>query len=206
MVNCWNCNADFDCLSATWCACVTREPSVICPHCDTCTCKAPGAVRRDFWSAAPTALWVKRMERNRFDAKRQRVQQPEAAQVDESKPIVIVADDSRLVRMMLREVVERTGCTVMEAADGVEALRLAQQLRPRLVIADALMPKMDGREMARILKSDATTAAIRIVIVTGLYTARRYSVEALQKFNADAYLTKPVDPGQIESIVRQVAA
>jgi CheY-like chemotaxis protein len=55
--------------------------------------------------------------------------------------------------------------------------------------------------MCRIIKSDVGTAEIAVVLMTGLYTALRYKTEALSKFGADAYLTKPVQPAQLKEVL-----
>lgn len=199
-VPCWNCQSTYDYLDAAWCFCVTANQTIICPHCLTCVCGATAKVQQQFWASAPQALWRKRIERNRTDHKRA-VAQTEVPAVPEGKPVVLIADDSRLIRMILRQVAVNAGYTVVEAADGAEALRLAQSIRPRVLIADALMPKLDGREMARMLKSDPATADIKVIIVSGLYTARRYSAEALTQFGVDEYLTKPLNPGRLETLL-----
>jgi CheY-like chemotaxis protein len=202
---CWKCHATIELLDAAWCFCVTADQTIICPNCMTCACRASNEVRKAFWRNAPSTLWTKRIQRTRLDRQRPKPvetrPEPAPAPVQEGKPVVVIADDSPTIRMMVRLVVENAGCAVVEAMDGAEALRLARALHPKLLITDALMPKLDGRELARLLKSDATTEDIKVVIMSGLYSSRRYSVEALSKFQADGYLTKPVEVDVLTKVI-----
>jgi CheY-like chemotaxis protein len=63
---------------------------------------------------------------------------------DDVSPIVLVVDDDPVMRILAREALERVGLTVLEAHDGVEAMRMCRHMRPALVLLDLLMPHMDG--------------------------------------------------------------
>jgi len=73
------------------------------------------------------------------------------------------------------------------------------------VLADALMPKVDGREMCKTLKSSPSTRETKVVIVTGLYKAPHYKYEAFHSFGADEYLLKPVEPEELRKVLRRLA-
>jgi CheY-like chemotaxis protein len=79
--------------------------------------------------------------------------------------LLIVYPDAEL-RTTARGLLERSGYDVISAADGLEAMRLAIAQQPHVVIADAVMPKMNGRELCQLLKSQEKTARIRVILLT----------------------------------------
>ena len=68
--------------------------------------------------------------------------------------------------MSARASLERAGYEILRAGDGLEALRTANAESPDVVIADAVMPRMDGRELCQLLKSQEKTAHIRVILLT----------------------------------------
>jgi CheY-like chemotaxis protein len=206
VIRCHQCRTAFDVFESTWCDCLGREPSINCPACGECFCKASRRYKEGFWAVAPDSLFGRRVRELRQDdaAARQKALpslflQPAAS----GAPLVLVVDDSRTVRMVAARAISELGCEVMEAANAEEALAIIRSHHPDFVLTDALMPKLDGREMCRIIKSDAATADITVVLMTGLYTALRYKTEALSKFGADAYLTKPVQTAQLSELLKK---
>jgi CheY-like chemotaxis protein len=83
-----------------------------------------------------------------------------------ARPRILIAHPDAELRMSARASLERAGYEIFSAADGLEALRTAIAERPAIVIADAVMPKMDGRELCQLLKSQEKTAHIRVVLLT----------------------------------------
>lgn len=81
------------------------------------------------------------------------------------RPRVLVAHPDADLLMSARASLERAGYEVVSAVDGLEALRTAIAQRPDVVIADAIMPKMNGRELCQLLKSQEKTAHIRVVLL-----------------------------------------
>jgi CheY-like chemotaxis protein/chromosome segregation ATPase len=79
---------------------------------------------------------------------------------------VLIAHPDADLRTSARASLERAGYDVLSAADGLDALRTAIAQRPDVVIADAVMPKMDGRELCQLLKSQEKTAHIRVILLT----------------------------------------
>ena len=100
---------------------------------------------------------------------------------------ILVVDDDPDVRLLLRAILESGGYQVSEARDGVAALTLIQDSQPDLVVADMVMPGMDGQELIARIRSDVRTARLRILAVTGYPAARE------QAYSADAVLEKPID-------------
>ena len=90
---------------------------------------------------------------------------------------------------------EAEGYAVLDAADGTQALELARQSPPDLVLLDIMMPGMDGYEVTRQLKADAATKAIPVVMVTAL-DERESRLRGL-KAGAEEFVTKPVDRNEL---------
>jgi len=109
--------------------------------------------------------------------------------------VVLIVDDVPDNVAPLHDALDEAGYSVLVALDGVSALRRAQQALPDVVLLDAMMPGMDGFEVARRLKADARTADIPIIFMTGL-TETEHLVAALDAGGAD-YVTKPVKPREV---------
>jgi two-component system, response regulator PdtaR len=111
-----------------------------------------------------------------------------AATPSASPPLrVLIAEDEALIRLDLREMLEEEGFDVVgEAADGEQAVRLAQQLNPDLVICDVKMPKMDGIAAA----AQITEARIAPVVMLTAFSQRDL-IERARDAGAMAYLVKP---------------
>jgi CheY-like chemotaxis protein len=87
----------------------------------------------------------------------------------------------------------------------VEGKNLAKKYRPEVILTDALMPRLEGREMCRRLKDDPETRDIKVIIMTSLYKGQRYRGEAMSNFGADGYLAKPLDPELLATTLRALA-
>jgi CheY-like chemotaxis protein len=104
-----------------------------------------------------------------------------------ARPLVLVAHADAEMRMSARLNLEKAGYEVLGAADGLEALRTATAVQPDVVIADAVLPKMGGRELCQLLKSQQKTASIRVVLLTRAVDAPPHG-----EFPPDQVLSKPV--------------
>lgn len=105
---------------------------------------------------------------------------------------VLMVDDVPDNLSLLHDALDEAGYTVLAATSGEAALQRAAQGQPDIVLLDAMMPGMDGFEVARRLKADPATAHIPIVFMTGL-TETEHLVAALAAGGVD-YVTKPLDP------------
>ena len=112
--------------------------------------------------------------------------------------ILVVDDEAQLVRV-LRGYLERAGFSVLTAYDGREALRIALQERPDLVVLDLMLPGMDGLDVCRALRRES---GIPIIMLT----ARVEETERIigLELGADDYVTKPFSPREIVARVRAV--
>jgi two-component system alkaline phosphatase synthesis response regulator PhoP len=115
---------------------------------------------------------------------------------------VLVADDSMTVLAMVSARLERAGYDVVTATRGDEALRLAQELRPRLVVLDVEMPGLDGVEVARQLRADESLAGMLIILLTAHTEAEE--VASGLAAGADDYLTKPFSPQELQARIEQL--
>lgn len=117
------------------------------------------------------------------------------------QPKILVADDSRSVRAILRRTLTAAGYDVILASDGLEAVRSAQRDQPDLVILDIQMPEMDGYTACQeILALEQMSSGIPIVFLTR-DTARHLNLLGTQ---LGAYLPKPVSDERLLSTVGQL--
>jgi len=109
--------------------------------------------------------------------------------------VVLIVDDMPDSLSLLHDALDETGYTVLIASSGEAALKRAAQALPDVVLLDAMMPGMDGFEVARQLKATPRTAHIPIIFMTGL-TETEYLVAALEAGGVD-YVTKPIRPKEV---------
>ncbi|MBV9496689.1 MAG: response regulator [Acidobacteria bacterium] len=185
---CFNCQQLFDATAAEWCHCVGRDNTLVCPQCQGCFCKAPAAYRERFWMDAPPSLF----ERKMIGSRRAIAAGSNPSPHEVKRPLILLVEDDENVQLIVRTVVTSMGYGFIAAANGQEGLLLAHEYRPDLILSDAFMPKLDGREMCRLLKEDPATAVSKAIIMTGLYTDRKYRNEALDYFKVDDYVAKPL--------------
>jgi len=118
-------------------------------------------------------------------------------------PLVLIAESEPLVRKFAAAAVDALGYGVVLARRGDEALELVPLYRPDLVLARALLPKMDGRALCRALKDDPSSAKLPVAIMTPLYTAPRYRYEAVRDFGVDDYLIMPIPFATLRTILEK---
>jgi CheY-like chemotaxis protein len=114
---------------------------------------------------------------------------------------VLVAEDERKTRDFLVLLLDRIGCETMMAQAGFEAVRIAQERRPQVLLLDGLLPEMHGFEVARFVRGIDAKYRPRIVLVTAVYKHNRYQSEARLKYGVDQYLVKPVTRDQIANVI-----
>ena len=115
--------------------------------------------------------------------------------------MILVVDDNDSGRYSKCRILRNAGYEVMEAATGEEALRIVAEFVPRLLVLDINLPDVDGWEICRRLKSDATTASIVVLQVSATHVREEDMVRSLEG-GADASLAEPVEPGVLVATVR----
>ena len=112
-----------------------------------------------------------------------------------TQPVVLVAEDSLVVRAVLRQHLEERGYTVVEADDGNAALRRCGETHPDVVLLDIEMPGLNGHQVLAALKADVELADIPVVFLTGR-TGTDDIVEGL-RLGAHDYLKKPFEASEL---------
>ncbi len=118
------------------------------------------------------------------------------------RPLVLVVDDYQDAREMYAECLDASGFAVAQAESGDEAVAKALALQPALIVMDLALPGMDGWTATRAIKTDARTARIPVVALTG--HARSDASTAAREAGCDAFLTKPCLPDAIVELVRRL--
>lgn len=116
--------------------------------------------------------------------------------------VLVVDDDFFLVRLISRTLGPRV--EFIEANDGIQAVELAFRDRPDLVILDYSLPRLNGDQVCRCLRSGDSPLPCKIIVLTG--NARAFSEDQARAMGADAYLTKPFSPCDLLDLVGSLLA
>jgi len=117
---------------------------------------------------------------------------------------VLVADDKPTGRELVRTVLENSGYTVIEASDGLEAVRFARERKPDLIILDLHMPGLDGFGVIQQLRSEAEFAKTPIMALTA--SAMQGDRERALSIGFTGYITKPIRLGALRGEVERLLA
>jgi two-component system chemotaxis response regulator CheY len=120
-----------------------------------------------------------------------------------NRTILIVDDDQGIRRLIATTLEDVSGYRMSEAADGEEAVERAQEVRPAIVFLDIDMPRLNGIEACRRMKSEPTTADATIVMLTG--DAEIDAERDARRAGADLFLTKPFSPLHLLRLVDRLA-
>jgi two-component system phosphate regulon response regulator PhoB len=112
---------------------------------------------------------------------------------------LLIADDEAGIRRLVRMTLESDEYEIIEAADGDEAVRLAHEHKPELILLDVMMPKRSGLEVCRMLKEDPSTQDITIFMLTA--RAQENDQREGHAAGCDGYFMKPFSP---VALMRQV--
>lgn len=115
---------------------------------------------------------------------------------------VIVVDDSISLRSMIAKLLKESGLKVLEASDGVEGLQKILSNPPDLVVLDIVMPRMNGYEVCRRIKSDKKTQGLPVVMCSS--KSEEFDRYWGMKQGADAYIAKPFHPQELIGTVKQL--
>ena len=117
-------------------------------------------------------------------------------------PLILVVEDYDDAREMYVEYLTFTGFNVESATNGLEAIEMTQRLKPDLVLMDLALPKLDGWEATRRLKSDPATASIPVIALTGHALAGH--AERAREAGCDSFITKPCVPDELVAEITRV--
>ncbi len=121
-----------------------------------------------------------------------------------ARPTILVADDEAVNRQLIQRRLEREGYRVLTARDGGEAVRLARETLPDLVILDVMMPGMDGLDACRVIKEDERTRDIPVIFLSARdETEMKVSGLGL---GADDYISKPFEAAELIARVTSASA
>jgi chemosensory pili system protein ChpA (sensor histidine kinase/response regulator) len=123
-----------------------------------------------------------------------------AAPVVQQVPLVLVVDDSITVRRVTQRLLQREGYRVSLAADGLQALERLQQERPAVVLSDIEMPRMDGFDLARNIRADASLADLPIIMITSRIAEKHH--DHARALGVNHYLGKPYSEEELLRLVR----
>ena len=118
-------------------------------------------------------------------------------------PLLLIVDDNSEIRLVLKEIFTEE-FKIIEAENGLEGLKIAQKDIPDCIISDVMMPKMDGFEFTKEIKTNEFTSFIPVILLTAK-TSDATHLEGL-KSTADAFLTKPFNNEIVKATVQQLIA
>jgi DNA-binding response OmpR family regulator len=112
---------------------------------------------------------------------------------------VLVCDDDPVILRLLQVNLELEGYEVIAGRNGEEAVSLAAENSPDLVILDIMMPRLDGYQACEQIKSNDSTKDIPVVFLSA--KAQQSDIDKGKEYGVAAYLTKPFDPNELLSVV-----
>ncbi|MDM0116560.1 response regulator [Variovorax sp. J22R133] len=117
-----------------------------------------------------------------------------------SGPKILYVEDNEYNRKIVRQLLKRSTCTLIEAEDGETGLTLARQDLPDLILMDVQLPRMSGLDATRVLTTEDATKHIPIIVITS-YALSGDREKALQA-GACNYLAKPYSPSELLAMVK----
>lgn len=113
---------------------------------------------------------------------------------------ILTVDDDPMNLQLVIKTLEKEGYEIITATDGIQALKMAEEIQPDVILLDVMMPEMDGFEVCNQLRKSAATANTPIMMLTALNSVE----EKIKGFEAgaDDYLPKPFSPGELQARVK----
>jgi DNA-binding response OmpR family regulator len=118
-------------------------------------------------------------------------------------PSVLIAEDERKLRWWLIEQFSTMNIVPLIASSGYEAIKIAAESRPDVVLLDGLLPEMHGFEIARFIRRIDADYRPHIALMTAIYKSVRYQNEARLKYGIDDYMLKPLQPEALAALVER---
>lgn len=120
---------------------------------------------------------------------------------------ILIVDDEAHIRVLIEQTLEDLedeGVELLTASNGVEALTLIQTQKPDLVFLDVMMPKMNGFEVCKAVKSDVATQNTYIIMLTA--KGQEFDQQQGREVGANLYMTKPFDPDEVLDKATEILA
>jgi len=118
----------------------------------------------------------------------------------QSKKVVVVDDDEKVITLVEKALI-RKGFQVFSANEGKKALELVKKEKPAVLIADILLPGIDGVELCRAVKDDPETCDIKVILITGIYNRASFKLE--MNCRADGFIEKPIDIEELSRLANE---
>jgi CheY-like chemotaxis protein len=118
------------------------------------------------------------------------------------KKKILICDDDPVILRLLQVNLEIEGYAVVSAHHGEEAVRVAKSEVPDLIILDIMMPRMDGYQVAHVLKSHYGTKDIPLVFLSA--KAQQADIDRGKAYGVTNYLTKPFDPSELLEVIERL--
>ena len=110
--------------------------------------------------------------------------------VNGAKKTVLVVEDNELNMKLFHDLLEAHGYDILQTKDGIEALRIAREHRPDLILMDIQLPEVSGLEVTRWIKEDDNLKQIPVIAVTAF--AMKGDEEKIREGGCEAYISKPI--------------
>jgi len=114
---------------------------------------------------------------------------------------ILLAEDDRALRRFLQIILERAGYTVIPAADGLEAMKIALSSAVDILVTDAMMPNLSGHELCRFIRNSQTLAHMPVILLSALEQKEPGEGEKV-----DAFLSKPVAGEDLIACIEKLLA
>ncbi len=119
-----------------------------------------------------------------------------------AEPLILLVDDEPNIRETVSFILEMEGFRVVTAHDGEEAITQVRRLQPPVVLLDAMLPRRDGFDVCRTIKSDPALAGTKVVMLTAL--GQKSDQERAMRAGADFYVTKPFDEEELLALLARL--
>lgn len=117
---------------------------------------------------------------------------------------ILVAEDERDIRELIALTLQFAGHQITQANNGEEAVRLAKEVIPDLIMTDVRMPRMTGYEACKAIKTEASTQHIPVVILSA--KGQDEEIDQGKESGADDYILKPFAPDQLNKRIEEILA
>jgi DNA-binding response OmpR family regulator len=118
------------------------------------------------------------------------------------QPIILLTDDSLMIHRVVGQILTNEGYKVLKAYNGEKGYEMARTWKPDLIIMDIEMPKMNGIEATRSIKTDPTVSHIPVIVLTSLGSEE--DIKKANEAGADCFLNKPVSKDELLKTVKNI--